>query len=324
MLKRLFEGVRRRLDLSGRDFAVMLLSLLLAFGIWFTHNLSLQYSSLVSVPVTAVSNIPGHARESSNTVVVVARCRTTGYNLLSKGRNRTVEVLFSADDLHQDDEELFHIGANELGGYVREIFGDNVQLESFVTADAQFRFPVEYNKVVPVLAISSVSYKPQYTALEPMRVVPDSVVVYGEPARLQSIERILTETISEQNLSSSAHGVARLEIPKGVSRVSDTQVSYSLTVTRFVDVTSQVNVKVRGVPAGKEVSVYPSVAQVVYRCVFPLPSDPTRDVSFYVDYADFASSKSGRCVPHVTGLPSYVLEYTTDPQVFECIENVGK
>lgn len=325
MLMRFVDKLRYNLDINGRDLAVMLLSLLLAFGIWFAHNLSLEYSSLVSVPVTARSNLAGHAQESSNTVVVVARCRTTGYNLISRRRsNRPVTVLFSPDDLHHDEGDLFHISSNELGGYVREIFGDNVQLESFVSTDVQFRFPEENYKVVPVVPISSVSYRPQYMALEPMTIVPDSVVVYGEPVRLQNIEKVYTETISLQNLSSAAHGVARVEMPKGAARISDTQVSYSLSVTRFVEVSTEVKVRVRGVPSGKEVSVYPSVAQVVYRCAFPLSSDPTRDVTFYVDYADFASSRSGRCVPHVSGLPQSVLDYSIEPQVFECIEDVGQ
>ncbi len=86
MLKEAFHKLLRKLDINGRDLAVFLLSLLLAFSIWISHNLSLQYSSVVSVPVIALSNIEGHQAESSNTSPVVARCRTTGYRLLRKNR----------------------------------------------------------------------------------------------------------------------------------------------------------------------------------------------------------------------------------------------
>ena len=325
MLKDAFHKLLRKFNVNGRDLAVFLLSLLLAFSIWISHNLSLQYSSVVSVPVIARSNIEGHQAESSNTSPVVARCRTTGYRLLRKNRmsrRGQLYVYFSPDDLHHDEGDMYSISSNELSGYFSEIFGDNVQLESFVSSRVQFRFPEENHKTVPVQAVSVVSFKPQYMALGPMKIVPDSVIVYGEPLHIQNIDRIVTETITLQNLSSGAHGMARLEVPKGGIRLSDQEVSYALDVTRYVEVRREVKVGIRNVPAGRDLTVYPSVADVVFRCVFPLASDPTENISFYVDYNDFSHSIGGRCVPRDSGLPSSVIDYTIEPAVLECIESV--
>jgi Uncharacterized protein conserved in bacteria len=325
MLKEPLHKLLRKSGINGRDLAVFLLSLLLAFSIWISHNLSLQYSSVVSVPVIALSNIEGHQAESSNTSPVVARCRTTGYRLLRKNRmsrRGQLRVYFSPDDLHQEDEDLYYITSNELSGYFSEIFGDNVQLESFVSSRVQFRFPAENHKTVPVQAVSVVSFKPQYMALGAMKIVPDSVVVYGEPLHLQNIDRVVTEAITLQNLSSGAHGMARLEAPKGGIRLSVSEVSYALDVTRYVELHKEVKVGTRNVPAGRDLTVYPSVVDVVFRCVFPLAYDPTEGVSFYVDYNDFASSINGRCVPRDSGLPSSVIDYSVDPKVLECIENL--
>ena len=49
----------------GRDLAGLLFSLLLAFSIWLIHNLSLNYTQVIAVPVTARSNIEGHQELSS-------------------------------------------------------------------------------------------------------------------------------------------------------------------------------------------------------------------------------------------------------------------
>lgn len=329
MTERLFSGLRGKLKIhiDGRDLAVMLLSLLLAFSIWISHELSLQYSSLISVPVIAESNIDGRAAVSTNTVAIVARCRTTGYHLLSKNRSakhRTLNVFFSPDDLHYDSEDMFYITSNELGGYINEIFGDNVQLESFISSKVQFKFPEESHKTVPVQALSIVSFKPQYMATGSMTMTPDSVIVYGEPLHLQNIDRVYTETIKLESLSSVAHGVAKLEVPKGNVRLSAQEISYSLDVSRYVEISKDVKVGIRNVPAGMDLSVYPSEAHVVFKCAFPMTFDPTDRVSFYVDYNDFAGSINGRCVPRVNGLSEDVLDYSIDPQVFECIENLRK
>lgn len=317
----------RKLDIDGRDLAVMLLSLLLAFGIWIAHNLSLQYSSLISVPVIAQSNIDGRSAESSNTVAVVARCRTTGYRLLNKNRStkhRTLKVFFSPDDLHHDSEDMFYITSNELGGYINEIFGDNVQLESFVSSKVQFKFPEESHKTVPVQALSIVSFKPQYMAAGNITLTPDSVIVYGEPLHLQNIDRVYTETVKLESLSSVAHGVAKLELPRGNVRLSAQEVSYSLEVSRYVEISKEVKIGLKNVPAGRDLSVYPSEARVVFKCAFPMTFDPTDRVTFYVDYNDFAGSINGRCVPRVNGLSEGILDYAVEPQVFECVENLKK
>ena len=327
MLKETFHRLLRKSGINGRDVAVFLLSLLLAFSIWISHNLSLQYSSVVSVPVIARSNIEGHQAESSNTSPVVARCRTTGYRLLRKNRmsrRKQLRVYFSPDDLHHDVDDIYYITSNELSGYFSEIFGDNVQLESFVSSRVQFRFPVENHKTVPVQVVSVVSFKPQYMSLGPIKIVPDSVIVYGEPLHLQNIDRVVTETVTLQNLSSGAHGMARLETPRGSVRLSDTEVSYALDVTRYVEIRREVKVGTRNVPAGRDLTVYPSVADVVFRCVFPLATDPTEGISFYVDYNDFAGSINGRCVPRDSGLPASVIDYTVEPQVLECLESIRK
>lgn len=327
MAGKLIQKLPKKLNMDGRDLAVLLLSLLLAFGIWISHNLSLQYSSLISVPVMAESNIDGRSAESSNTVAIVARCRTTGYRLLSKNRSskhKTLRVYFSPDDLHYDSEDMFYITSNELGGYINEIFGDNVQLESFVSSKVQFKFPEESHKTVPVQALSIVSFKPQYMASGSMNITPDSVIVYGEPLHLQNIDRVYTETVKLENLSSVAHGVARLEVPRGNVRLSAQEVSYSLEVSRYVEISKDVSIGLRNVPAGKDLSVYPSEAHVVFKCSFPMTFDPTDRVTFFLDYNDFAKSINGRCVPRVNGLTEGILDYSIEPQVFECIENLRK
>ena len=114
-----------------------------------------------------------------------------------------------------------------------------------------------------------------------------------------------------------------LEKAAGV-RYSVDQVNYSLPVTRFVEVRSEVKVVARGVPAGRDFSIYPSSAQVVYRCAFPMTEDPTFETGFHVDYKEFQNSINGRCVARINHVPDGVIDYQIYPEVFECVESVRK
>ncbi len=311
-----------KLKNGGRDFGVFLMSLLLAFGIWLIHNLSLSYSDTMIVPVIAECNIDGHSNISSNSSSIAARCRTTGFSLLRnrhKAKKEAIHIRFDTKDMHHSEGEMFYISSAELGNYVTEIFGDGVRLESFLSETVQFRFPYENNKRVPVQAVTVLSFKPQYMAISPIRLQPDSITVYGEPFHLENVDRVFTRTIDLPNLKSSAHGSVKLEPILGV-RLSDTEVNYSLDVSRFVEIKEEVQVTTRGVPAGVRLSVYPSTAKVVYKCTFPLSHDPRDVVRFYIDYREFEKSIGGRCMAHSTAIPDGVIEYSIDPEVFDCVE----
>ena len=45
MLSEWYHRLLEKLHINGRDLAIFLLSLLLAFSIWIIHNLSLEYST---------------------------------------------------------------------------------------------------------------------------------------------------------------------------------------------------------------------------------------------------------------------------------------
>ncbi len=321
-MKNRFKISFRKLGLDGRDAAVFAMSLLLAFSIWLIHNLSLNYSDIVSVPVVAECNLEGHSNHSSNASVIVARCRTTGFALVRmkyQRRRSALTVRFDPNDMHHQEGEIFQVTAAELAGYADDIFGEGIRLESYVTESVSFRFPFENNKRVPVQAVAVIDFRPQYCAMGPMRLSPDSVTVYGEPFHLENIDRVLTRTISLSDLHAGAHGVVKLDAASGL-RLSDSEVHYSMDVTRYVEIPAEVTVSLRNVPAGKKISVYPSVAKVVFQCAFPLSSDPSDGVRFYIDYKDFEGSLGGRCIPIPANLPEGVIDYTIDPEVFECVE----
>ena len=324
MLRDMYRRLLESLHINGRDLIVFLLSLLLAFSVWLLHNLSLNYSDLVSIPVTAQSNIEGHSAYSSNSCLVVARCRTTGFNLIRSHYSYKVKtVFFNQADLTSEGGEEFSISANSLNTYFKEIFGDDVSLESFVTQNLLFRFPYENHKKVAVQPVVMIGYSPQYMASGPMTTVPDSITVYGEPFRLEKIDRVLTRTIEYENVKSSLHGAVMLEKAAGV-RYSEDEVNYSLPVTRYVEVRSEVKVVARGVPAGRDFSIYPSTAQVVYRCAFPMTEDPTFETGFHVDYKEFQNSINGRCVARINRVPEGVIDYQIFPEVFECVESTRR
>ena len=300
----------------------MLTSLLAALAIWFLTNLSKTYYGVLNVPVTALSNLQGHSRESSNSAVVSAGCRVNGYRLLNEHARRArrpVRVEFDRADLRHDAGDRFYVTRNQMNNYLQEIFGGKVAVESVLSDTLYFTFPAENHKKVPVNLTGDFSYRSQYMASGPLRMVPDSVTVYGEEARLDLVDHVSTVPLFLDDVHETQHGSVRLRRIKGV-RTSDDIVSFELPVTRYVEVRADLPVSAVSVPAGRHLQIFPSKATVILLCAFPVGKDPFESFGVYVDYKDFASSLSGRSVARASQLPRGVIDYRVEPAVFDCLE----
>ena len=153
----------------------------------------------------------------------------------------------------------------------------------------------------------------------PLKLTPDSVTVYGEKARLDQVDHVSTVQLFPDDVHDTQHGVLKLRRVKGV-RLSDEEVSYELPVSRYVEMRSELPVSVRNIPVGRHLDVFPSRATVILHCTFPPVRDPFESFELFIDYEDFSSSLSGRCVARSKDIPRGVLDYRVEPAVFDCIE----
>ena len=306
----------------GREWIVFALSVLLAFLVWFMVNLSQLYSGTISVPVVAQCNIEGYGTESSNTVLVSARCRTEGFRLVrefSRRERKVVKVKFNKADLRNTAPGVYCVIGGAKNSYVDQFFGEDAKVEAFITDTLRFVFPVENHKKVPIEVPLMVSCRSQYMQSGPFRTTPDSMTVYGPQERLDAVERVTTSRLTLTDLNSSQHGLLKVNPIKGI-RMSADEISYELPVSRYVELKASVPVEVMNAPAGHALQVYPPTAQVYLRCAFPIVKDPLASFRLTVDWNDFSSSLTGRCAPRVQRLPAGVLEYRVEPEVFDCIE----
>ena len=320
-MRDLLHKLLKSLNFSRRDWAVFLLALLLAFSIWLIHNLSLRYSDYMSVPVVARCNIDGHAAESADKCDVAARCRATGYNILANGvrkNGRAKKIEFSPSYMRHKEDDIYYVLPSDLQEYSHLIYGDDVTVEYFVSDTLFFRFPFEDHKKVPLQLVTSITFRPQYMMVGEIQVSPDSITVYGERSKLETVTRVYTEPVKVYNLDEDLIGVADIEKIRGV-RMSYSEARFSMDVSRYVEIVRTCPVTVMNVPAGKQLNLYPSSVTATFRCAFPMVNDPTESVVLYVDYNDFNSSRGGKCPVYMAQKPKGLISYEVNPPMLECV-----
>ena len=319
----LYNRILKSFNISGRDLAVFLLALLLAFSIWLIHNLSLKYNDFLTVSVKAQCNIDGHTNISQNSSDVIARCRATGYKVIMadiRSGRKPVTVTFEPSAMKQKEDDLFYVLSSDLTEYTHLIYGDGVTLEYFVSDTVFFRFPRVDHKKVPVHPVYSVSYMPQHGSNGDLQVIPDSVTLYGEARTLESIDKVITEPIKHSSLSSDVQGLVRLEKLKNV-RMSVSEVHYLIDVSRFVEMKMTLPVTMVNVPSDKRLVPFPSKADVILRMSFPLKAEP-KGLELRADYNDYITSLSGKCPLSLSGEVKGLLSYEVDPVAVNCVLEV--
>ena len=320
-MKNLINRILKAFNIGGRDWAVLLLALLLAFSIWVIHNLSLKYNDYLTVSVSARCHIDGHAALASNTCDVVARGRATGYKVLKFNmprRKQGVTLDFPSSAMKHKEGDLYYVTSDALQEYTHLMYGTGVSIEYFVTDTLFYRFPVVNCIKVPVQPVTSLTYDSQYMSSGQISLSPDSVYVYGEPHRLEAISQVNTKPIRYSALNSNVSGIVDLENVRGVT-FSDTQVSYALDVVRYVEMSSVAQVRCVNLPPDKVLMCFPSNVNVTLKCAYPLPVNFDNRPSVYVDYNDFVRSISGKCKVNVMIKGTGIIEADVEPAYVECM-----
>ena len=320
-MKDLFHRLLKALNISGRDWVILTLSLLLAFSVWMIHNLSLKYNANLSAMVIAICSLDGHENVSAATAEALARGRATGYNIIEsyiKAR-RPVKVEFNPSVMQRYDSERFFVTGDKLVEYSHLIFGEDITVDHYISDTLFFRFPSVNHKKVPVVPVSILTYKGQYMARGPLDMTPDSVVVAGDPYLLEIVKQVYTTPIRHFEISENISGLAGIEPIKGVN-IQAKEVYYSMDLVRYVEFVSEVHVEAVNVPAGKAMMIFPSVVTLRMRCEFPLMDDAEGQQTVYVDYNDFKTSLGGNCPVRVKNLPKGILSYDVEPVSVRCVE----
>ena len=328
MLREWYHRLAAMLHVSGRDAKDFAASFLAALVIWLVYTMTQTAENELSVAVLIESDIPGHCLQASYPVTVSATCECAYSKAVTMGsanerHARVVKVESSA--LRKKSDTEYVISSSDLRSRAAEIFGPNVIFKSFLDDSYTVTFELENSKMVPVVPVSMLTFKPECLTVEGLTVSPDSVLVYGEPQVLRDITYVTTDVVRLKKLSSSKNGHVSLDAPGGI-RLSQDKVSYNIDVTRFMEIVRKdVHVGVKGVPQGHSLIVLDPVATVTFRCKRSMMDEGrTSEVEIFVDYADFLLSRDGHCVARYSELPDGVLTCSVEPEIFECMEEGSK
>lgn len=308
---------------GGRNWIILVFSLLLAFFMWSVMKLSNRYSSYVRYRIEVTTSIPGRKNVAVSEDVLVIGAKSTGFHILQNisGKENAPLLLEDVDSrfFHKYEQEgdVYYLLPDNLKQKIQDVFGSDMQVESFATDTLFFSFPVQQNRKVPVVASSVVSYGKQYMPYGTMTLKPDSILIYGDEVLVSQVEQVTTRAIKSNGADGPISGVVELNPVQGI-RFSTDEVFYSQEIGRFVEHTVKVPVTIADAPSYANVAVVPQEVTIRYRRPFGSSASFTsQDFAVTVGYDEILRRDVVK--PAITRQPEGILKLEIEPKFVECV-----
>ena len=308
---------------GGRNWIILVFSLLLAFFMWSIMKLSASYSSYIRYSLEVTTNLEGRRSESRSTDVLMIGAKARGFNIIQHSNDNVSETLLieNVDPRHFHkygaEGDMFYLLPETIKQRIQDAIGMDIKVDQVATDTLFFRFPLQSNKKVPVEANSLITYSRQYMPYTPILLKPDSVLVYGDLAVLSGIEKVVTQPIKSNNVSGSVTGVVQLKPVEGV-RYSTDEIIYAQEVGRYVEYSLEVPVTIGNAPSYANVAIIPQEVTVKCRVAFP-GAEPCRAQDFTVEVEYDEILRKDVVKPVVTRMPDKVLKISVEPAFVECV-----
>lgn len=307
-----------------RSRLVLILCVITAFFLWVVYTLSNEYTAYFRFPLQVETNLDGRSDVSQADNTLFVRGTARGFYIIrNTWRKRVPSVRIFADQTmmrtYPDSEDAFFLLADNVHNLVNDALGTDLQLETILTDTIRLEYRREHFKKVPVRFVSDITFSPQYMSFDPVRLYPDSVLVYAGESYLAVIEEVRTRKVSLNGLDRTVEGLARLDIPPN-ARLSQTEITYEIMVKRYVEMSFRVPVITRNVPYRRELFILPDMVTVQFRCPFEEASETTGDdFRLVVDYNEFIKKDSGKIIPYMEISPAVISHVQLTPQFVDGI-----
>ena len=298
-----FKSASKNKKLSTYTFFIFI-----SFSFWFLSMLSKQHETTLKVPVTYI-NFPADKLVSLPvTDFVEVRVKAPGFSILFYNMFNFSKLILNIYNSNtkpsKNGSEVFWIMNSKRQALI-EITSTSMELIDVIPERLSIFFTDKAKKKVAIKLNQSISLKPEMWLAKPIILIPDSVMVYGEKQKLDTIEFIYTEELLLNEVSENKSTNVSLIIPNQVqSKVINIDVV--IEVEPFVEQLIEYKVQVNNLKKGYTIKLFPDLVQVTLRA----PKDrysmlQTDFLKLNVD-ASLISSENSTLDVKVESLPSFV------------------
>ena len=265
---------------SSRAFIV---ALIVSFSIWILINLSKTYQKIIPVKVIYTNTNNNTLTQTTDSVLKV-KIEGTGFSLLRKKINNLTYKISTKNT------KQWVWDAND--DQFKALFPKTINVLSVSPKIVNYKLIKLSEKKVPITNKIEVNTKIGY-AITNISISKDSLTIYGPLSILENINYIQTDSIVFNDVYEDIKGNISLHNSLEEIKLEFTSIPYKYSVERFTQGSFLLDVKVKNIPEGKSIKVFPKQVKLQFQSPLSLYSKLDKDqFSVFVDYKEINSSST--------------------------------
>lgn len=199
-----------------------------------------------------------------NPQTITLRVRDYGFNL-ARYRLLPPSLEIDLENARVEGGQLVYNLEQEKPAIVNQL---NLGFDELAFLQNSLRINYEQKAVKTVNIVSNIglNFAVGYSALEEVRLVPDTVRISGPANILDTLTEVRTESIKLNNINSDLKGTVNLD-KTGLDRLTFFQdkVNYSLRTDKFTEGRIEIPIELQNVPEGNNIAIFPKEVVVFYQ-----------------------------------------------------------
>lgn len=273
--------------------------------IWVVVQFSKEYTGVLEMPIV-YTNLPKDKILVGDTPKTLdLRIRDRGF-YIAWNRVFPQKITIDISDASEEGKSLVYDLELQKSAILSQL---NLDYEKVVFLQKNIKISFEQRAVKKVAVLSSIdlSFAVGYSALEEIKLQPDSILVSGAATILDTLKTIRTKPLKINNISNDVKGKVKLETGnlKEVSFYQE-EVSYSVRTEKFTEGKVEIPIKLLNVPEGTNVVIFPKDVVIYYQV--SLKDFEKIDSSSFVVAVDFknAHDSDGFLIAQILEEPTQV------------------
>jgi len=309
-----FKSISKNKKLSTYAFFFFL-----AFSFWFLSMLSKTHETTLQIP-TKYTNYPADLVNIISPVSHVdVRVKAPGFSIVFFHFFNSKQLSLSYDLANSkpttSGKNLFWI-MNSKRRSITNVLGTSMEIMNIRPEKLDAVFAFRTKKEVPVILNEEIKLKKEYWLLEKIKIVPETITLYGDQNLLDSTSSITTDLISMNDVSENTTIKVNLQIPEGLE-IKQKEIEVSINVEQFIEEKITQRVSVNNLKSGHVIKLFPNEVIVTLR--LPKAKYNLLKTDFLKTEVDLTEIESGVKFldVHVNNLPSFIKLERLYPQKVE-------
>ena len=295
---------------------IITISLIVSFSVllWVFVSFSGEFSITLNLPTQVIDIPENYSVSSMSSNDVSISLKGQGWQLAKHTMGR--------------DPKFFIPSPTELGDqeisirnmiYANSWLSTTLQLAEITPEKLNITIEKTESKMVEVVPVLSLGYKPGYGLVSPIKIEPDSVLITGPESIVSNLNMINTEGRIVSNLETESSMILGLKPPKFTNLIIN-ECSVYFDIQKIVDKEfEELNIITKNIPSRYELILSPNKLSIILRGgISKLSKLKTEDIAVYVKFEQAINDTSGGIEP-IIELPEFTSLIDIKPNRLEYI-----